>query len=98
MSTSALSSPPSDDSESFFSTILKPGSSLHPTFLLIVDGAFAFLLVVFIALAFMTAGNIHIFALMGIELALWASIKWFVYELQNSPPITAETEESKKTS
>lgn len=49
---------------------------MHPTFLLIVDGAFTFLFVVFIALAFMTAGNIHIFAMMGIELALWASVKW----------------------
>jgi len=76
MSTSTPSPPPPDDDESFFSTILKPGSSLNPTFLLIVDGAFTFLLVVFIALAFMTAGNIHIFALMGIELALWASVKW----------------------
>lgn len=62
--------------ESFIANILKPGSSLNPTFLLIVDGAFTFLLVVFIALAFLTAGNIHIFALMGIELALWASVKW----------------------
>jgi len=49
------------------------------------------------ALAFMTAGNIHIFALMGIELALWASVKWFVYELKNTPT-TTEIEESKKIS
>ena len=75
MSTYTPSSPPSDGDD-FFSTILKPGSSLNPTFLLIVDGAFTFLLVVFITLAFLTAGNIHIFALMGIELALWASVKW----------------------
>jgi uncharacterized membrane protein len=67
---------PLSDGESFFANILKPGSSLNPTFLLIVDGAFTFLLLVFMALAFMTAGNIHIFALMGIELALWASVKW----------------------
>jgi hypothetical protein len=31
---------------------------------------------VFIALVFMTGGNIHIFGLMGVELALWASVKW----------------------
>jgi hypothetical protein len=70
------SAPPLSDGESFLANILKPGSSLNPTFLLIVDGAFTFLLLVFMALAFMTAGNIHIFALMGIELALWASVKW----------------------
>ena len=68
-------SPPDD---SFIANILKPGSSLHPTFLLIVDGAFSFLLFVFIILAFLTAGNIHIFALIGIEMALWASVKWYV--------------------
>lgn len=66
----------SDENESFFANILKPGSSLNPTFLAIVDGAFVFLFLVFVALAFMTAGNIHIFALMGIEMALWASVKW----------------------
>jgi uncharacterized membrane protein len=75
MSNSTISSTPST-AESFFADILKPGSSLNPTFLLIVDSAFTFLLVVFIGLAFMTAGNMHIFALMGIELALWASVKW----------------------
>jgi uncharacterized membrane protein len=69
-------SAPTADSESFFANILEPGSSLNPTFLLIVDGVFTFLFLVFIALAFMTAGNIHILALMGIELALWASVKW----------------------
>lgn len=68
----------SSPDDSFVSNILKPGSSLHPTFLLIVDGAFAFLFFVFIILAFLTAGNIHIFALMGIEIALWASVKWYV--------------------
>lgn len=64
----------SDDS--FIANILQPGSSLNPTFLLIVDGAFAFLLFVFIMLAFLTAGNIHILVMMGIELALWGSVKW----------------------
>lgn len=64
--------------ESFIANILKPGSSLDPTFLLIVDGAFASLFIVLATLAFLTAGNIHIFALVGIELALWASVKWCV--------------------
>lgn len=71
----APSDPPLE-MESFFDNILKPGSSLNPTFLLIVDGAFTLLLGVFLVLVFLTAGNIHIFALMGIELALWASVKW----------------------
>jgi hypothetical protein len=73
---SQTSSPSPSDGESFLANILKPGSSLNPTFLLIVDGAFTFLLLVFIALAFMTGGNMHIFGLMGVELALWVSVKW----------------------
>ncbi|KAL4081732.1 hypothetical protein V8B97DRAFT_87070 [Scleroderma yunnanense] len=60
----------------FFSFILKPGSSLHPVFLLAVDCAFAALFFVFVWLAFLTRGNIHFFVLMVIELLLWASIKW----------------------
>ena len=58
--------------------LLTPGSSLHPTFLLAVDGAFALLLVVLVSLAIATRGNVHLFALIGIEGALWASIKWYV--------------------
>lgn len=61
---------------SFFDQILEPGSSLHPTFLLIVDAAFTVLLLVFIVLAVLTGGNLHVFALMAIELGLWASVKW----------------------
>jgi hypothetical protein len=62
--------------ESFFNNILTPGSSLHTTFLAIVDGTFASLFVILALLAFLTSGNIHIFALMLIELSLWASVKW----------------------
>ncbi|EGO01774.1 hypothetical protein SERLA73DRAFT_28741, partial [Serpula lacrymans var. lacrymans S7.3] len=58
------------------SDILKPGSSLHPTFLLLVDGAFTILLGVFLWLIYLTKGNFHFFVLTGIELALWASVKW----------------------
>jgi hypothetical protein len=60
----------------FIGTILQPGSSLNPIFLHILDGAFVALFLVFIMLAVMTSGNPHIFALMFIELALWASVKW----------------------
>ncbi|KAF9246934.1 hypothetical protein BU15DRAFT_21274, partial [Melanogaster broomeanus] len=58
------------------SFILKPGSSLHPTFLLGVDCAFALLFLVFVWSAYLTNGNVHFFILMAIEVALWASVKW----------------------
>jgi hypothetical protein len=69
---------PESEDTPFFSQILKPGSSLHPTFLLIVDCAFLLLLLVFIALIFITGGNLHVFALIAIELGLWGSVKWCV--------------------
>ncbi|KAJ8595361.1 hypothetical protein M405DRAFT_807464 [Rhizopogon salebrosus TDB-379] len=89
----------SGEEPSFVSFLLKPGSSLHPTFLLAVDAAFALLFVVFAWSAYLTKGNLHFFALMGIQLALWASIKWFVQELKKlSPPsaTTVETSTAKK--
>ncbi|KAJ7117392.1 hypothetical protein C8R43DRAFT_902026 [Mycena crocata] len=67
--------------ESFFADILKPGSSLNPQFLLLLDLAFAALLFILLSLAVLTSGNLHIFALIAIELALWASVKWY-----NPPP------------
>ncbi|KAF9076382.1 ER protein Pkr1-domain-containing protein [Rhodocollybia butyracea] len=78
-----------------FSNILTPGSSLHPTFLLILDAIFATLLVVLLGLVYATAFNFHLIALTVIELALWASVKWFVYELKNAPHVE---EDSKKNS
>ena len=65
-----------DGVASFFDNILKPGSSLNPTFLAVLDGAFALLFIILASLAFLTSGNIHLFFLMTIELALWASVKW----------------------
>lgn len=64
--------------EAFLSGLLEPGSSLNPTFLLIVDLVLALLLGTFLTLAIITRGNIHVLVLMAIELGLWASIKWFV--------------------
>ncbi|GLB33606.1 putative ER protein Pkr1 [Lyophyllum shimeji] len=101
-----MSASSSDGGEalSFFGDILKPGSSLNPTFLAILDAAFVALFLVFVGLAFATSGNFHIFALMAIELALWASVKWFVNELKNTPIPREEQgsgeklEESKKDS
>ncbi|KAJ7276188.1 hypothetical protein B0H12DRAFT_1227365 [Mycena haematopus] len=85
---------PAADSGDFLSDILKPGSSLQPRFLLVLDLAFVALLFILVALAFLTAGNFHIFALIAIELALWASVKWFVNELKNtSIPPEAECKE-----
>jgi NADH:ubiquinone oxidoreductase subunit 6 (subunit J) len=68
---------PEAEDDNFISNILKPGSSLHPTFLLIVDAAFLCLLLVLVTLVFLTAQNPHIFALIFIELCLWASVKWY---------------------
>jgi len=84
----------SGEEPSFVSFLLKPGSSLHPTFLLAVDAAFALLFMVFLWSAYLTRGNLHFFALMGIQLALWASIKWFVQELKKLPPPSATTVET----
>ena len=68
--------PPSE--QSIFSTLLTPGSSLHPTLLLLLDAAFLALFLLFLSLAIATEGNVHIMALMAIEIALWASVKWCV--------------------
>ncbi|KAG6911658.1 hypothetical protein DXG01_007908 [Tephrocybe rancida] len=93
-----------EDSLSVFANILKPGSSLHPTLLAVLDVAFSLLFLVFVVLSFLTSGNIHIFVLMGIELALWASVKWVVNELKNTPipmeqkPQADKTGEAKKDS
>ncbi|KAI0829372.1 hypothetical protein BC628DRAFT_1417106 [Trametes gibbosa] len=68
----------------FFDNILAPGSSLDPTFLLIVDGALGLLLLVLFGLLVLTRGNIHLVFLIIIECCLWASVKWFVRELQQT--------------
>ncbi|KAH7930255.1 hypothetical protein BV22DRAFT_1055134 [Leucogyrophana mollusca] len=85
----------SEEQFSFFANLLKPGSSLNPTFLLVVDCAFAVLLFVFIASAYITKGNPHFFVLIGIELALWVTVKWFVEELKKLP-VTSNTVEAEK--
>lgn len=74
---SILVATPNDAIDSFVSEILRPGSSLHPKFLRVLDAAFLFLLVVFLGLLLAT-GSVHIVVLLIIELALWASVKWFV--------------------
>ncbi|CDO74113.1 hypothetical protein BN946_scf185043.g163 [Trametes cinnabarina] len=86
---SSTSTDPSSDG-GFFSNILTPGSSLNPTFLLLLDGAFGLLLVVLFALFVITHWNVHLLFLMVIEGCLWASVKWFVHELQQ-----VQTQDSK---
>lgn len=63
---------------SFFGTILESGSSFNPAFLLVVDGTFAFLFIVLASFMVLTRGNIHLIFLTFIEVALWASVKWYV--------------------
>jgi len=65
-------------SSSLFGSILEPGSSFDPTFLLVTDGVFASLFAVLVTLAVLTQGNVHLIFLTFIELALWGSVKWYV--------------------
>lgn len=65
----------SPDSD-FLSNILAPGSSLNPSFLLVVDVVLALLSLTLGLLAIATYGNVHLIALLFITLALWVSIKW----------------------
>ena len=74
-SPSAALSTDSGDSD-FLSNIFAPGSSLNPTFLLVVDVVLALLSLTLGSLAIVTGGNVHLIALLFITLALWVSIKW----------------------
>ncbi|KAI6047339.1 hypothetical protein EDC04DRAFT_2622878 [Pisolithus marmoratus] len=78
------------ESDGFFAFILRPGTSLNPAFLLVVDCCFATLFFVFVWLAYLTKGNVHFFILLFIELLLWASVKWFVQELRRLSPQATE--------
>ncbi len=64
------------DTTDFLSNILAPGSSLNPTFLLVVDVVLALLSLTLGSFAIVTGGNLHLIALLFITLALWVSIKW----------------------
>nr|GAT53951.1 predicted protein [Mycena chlorophos] len=80
-----MSSDASTTDGGFWADILKPGSSLQPQFIAILDGAFVSLLAILLALLFLTSGqNIHFYFLILITLGLWASVKWFVHELRNA--------------
>jgi hypothetical protein len=65
------------DQDDFLSNLLAPGSSLNPTFLVVVDGVLALLALTLVSLVIATGGNVHLIALLVIELALWVSIKWW---------------------
>ena len=62
----------------FLGSILEPGSSFNPTFLLILHGVFLSLFLILATFAVLTSGNIHLICLTFIELALWISVKWYV--------------------
>ncbi|KAG8930572.1 hypothetical protein FRC03_003099 [Tulasnella sp. 419] len=90
------SAPPLDD---FVSSLLTPGSTRHKFWIAALDAAFAFLLIVFLWQLYLTWGTSnrkHVLALIGIEGCLWASIKWFVYELEKLPPPPAVEQEKKE--
>jgi len=88
-----------DSDNDFLSNILTPGSSLNPSFLLVVDVVLALLSLTLSSLAIVTGGNVHVIALLFIALALWVSIKWFVNELQRTLPSQQSTSgsETKKS-
>ena len=73
-----MSSPDTLQNDTFISNILTPGSSLNPTFLLVLDVVLGSLLLILISLAVITSGNIHLLVLISIEIGLWISIKWCV--------------------
>lgn len=82
--TSGTSSHENEDTSNgldFVSNILTPGSSMHPTFLLILDVAFASLLFVLLGMLVLTKGNFHVLALIAIEGCLWASVKWYIFSV-----------------
>ncbi|KAI9435901.1 hypothetical protein BJY52DRAFT_1182707 [Lactarius psammicola] len=92
--------PGSDNDSDFLSAVLTPGSSLNPTFLLLVDGVLALLALTLISLIIVSGGSVHPIALLLIELALWVSIKWFVNELQKTElahTSSPQSSETKKT-
>src|ERR1700731_4067401 len=68
----------SASASSFLEEILAPGSSLHPKFLFALDVAFSALFVVLLTLVYLTR-NWHVMALLGIEVGLWATVKWSVH-------------------
>ena len=60
--------------DSLVSHVLTQGSTLSPQFLLVLDIAFAVLLVIFLVLLALT-WSVHFVALICIELGLWASVQ-----------------------
>lgn len=87
---------PASDEVSFFANILTPGSSFHPTFLLIADGAFVALFFILLSLLFLTR-SLHFAILIAVEGGLWLSVKWFVNELKKAEAELREAAEKKDT-
>lgn len=72
------------------SVLLTPGSSLHPTFILILDVALGSLAVLLLLLLYLSSGNRHFVGLLVVELSLWVTVKWFVNELRRANAENAE--------
>jgi ER protein Pkr1 len=66
----AESESPSTDND-FLSNILAPGSSLNPSFLLVVDVILALLSLTLGSLAIATGGNVHLIALLAVGISHW---------------------------
>ncbi|KAL1743318.1 ER protein Pkr1-domain-containing protein [Schizophyllum fasciatum] len=92
----ATAADPASASQSFFANILSPGSSFHPTFLLIADAAFVALFFVLLALLFVTR-SLHFAILILVEAGLWLSVKWFVNELRKAEMEVRASAEKKDT-
>lgn len=79
------------DSAPLLTVILQPGSSLHPTFLLILDVVLGSLALLLALLLYLTSGNLHFVGLLAIELSLWATLKWFINEIKRTNNTATDT-------
>ena len=74
--TTSSTQPNGSGGDGFISFLLKPGSSLHPAFLLALDVSCVLLFVIFGAGLYYTDGSIHFAVLFFVNGCLWLSIKW----------------------
>jgi hypothetical protein len=59
------------------SQIFTPGSTRLPFWKAALDVCFSALFCVFVFLAYVSHWNKHVFGLMGVEICLWLSVKWY---------------------
>ncbi|PWN45611.1 hypothetical protein IE81DRAFT_279195, partial [Ceraceosorus guamensis] len=58
-----------------------------------MDLSFYGLFIVLGGLSLLTGGNVHVLALLGIAIALFCSINWFLSELAKLPPSAREVQQ-----